>query len=147
MNDTIYLVDNNALVALGRARCSTRFFRTYCRVTEDVLYEARFHPDLQALELVRYDVGPSVLEKTRLVMNALVPGDTELIDLYKAQGAADPVLIATALEAAEQESERLIQDEWVIVSRDKAVLALAAQYGVGTRSPDQLTDLIDASTR
>lgn len=45
MNPTVYLVDTNALVALRRERISSVFFLTHCRVTDDVLREAREHPD------------------------------------------------------------------------------------------------------
>src|SRR5680860_444810 len=99
MNQTMYLVDSNALVALKRHRIRSAYFRTYCRVTADVLREAREHPDRSVLVKDVRELTPAVLEQIRAVMKTVGVGDTGLVDLYKNKGAADPGLIASALEA------------------------------------------------
>jgi len=143
MNNTYYLVDNNALVALGWARRETKFFRDRCRVSEDVLYEARFASDTTALTALTYKVSPRMLEQVRTVMRTVPPGNTELVDLYKNKGAADPLLVATVLDAVERDDGSLFPDAWVIVTRDKALVSKAKEFGIPTLSPEQLAELID----
>lgn len=145
MNETKYLVDNNALLHLGRTRRATPFFREHCRITDDVLHEARFLPDLAALKTLRYDVTPGVLEHARSVMRTVPLGDTALVDLYQNAGTADPVIIASALDAIDREDGVLIPYNWVIVTRDKAVLAKALEFGIDSKTPPELAALIDAA--
>lgn len=144
MNVTLYLVDNNALVALGRKRIGSRFFASYCRVTDDVLREARGHPDEAVLARNRYAMTPTVLEHIRSVMKTVEVGDIRLVDLYGNKGAADPGLIASARDAIAVDEERLLPDIWVIVTNDRAVEATAAEHGGETLRPAELATLIDA---
>ena len=143
MNNTYYLVDNNALIALGWARRVTKFFRDRCRVSQDVLYEARFASDTTALTELTYKVSPRILEHVRTVMTTVPPGNTELVDLYKNKGAADPVLLATVIDAVERDDGNLFPDAWVIVTRDKALMFKAKEFDIPTLSPEQLAKLID----
>ena len=145
MNRTLYLVDNNALVALRRERIRSAFFRSCCRVTDDVLREAREHPDQPFLSQNRYEITPNVLEQIRRVMQTVEVGDTSLVDLYGNKGAADPGLIASALDAIALDAERLFADTWVLVTNDRAVEAKAAGLDITTLRPADLAALIDAS--
>ena len=146
MNQTVYLVDTNALVALRRERISSVFFLTYCRVTDDVLREAREHPDAALFTRNRYELTPTVLEQIRSVMKTIEIGDTSLVDLYANKGAADPGLIASARDAIAVDEGRLFADTWVIVTNDRAVEATAAEHCIPTLRPADLAALIDASS-
>lgn len=145
MNQTLYLVDHNALLMIKRERITSTFFRTYCRVTTDVLREAQEHPDRALLAKNAYELTPSVLEQIRTVMKTVEVGDTSLIDLYGNKGAADPGLIASARDATEADAETLFADVWVIVTNDRAVQATAAEHCIRTMKPADLAALIDAS--
>ena len=83
MNQTFYLVDSNALVALRRERIQSDFFRSYCRVTDDVLREVSEHPDEALLSRRRYDLTPNVLEQVRDVMKSVAVGDTALALIHR----------------------------------------------------------------
>jgi hypothetical protein len=144
MNETKYLVDNNALIELRRERRASEFFHAHCHLPADVLYEAQGFPDLTSLKTLIYEVTPKVVEHVRTVMKSIRVGDTNLVDLYRNKGAADPVLIASALDAAEQDDGVLFPDRWVIITRDKAVIETAQEFGIETASPAQLAALIDA---
>lgn len=75
-------------------------------------------------------------------MSAVPPSDVSLVDLYKNLGAADPLIIASALDANEKE-DSLLPDTWVIVSHDKALLSTATSFGIRCVLPDCLAMLID----
>lgn len=124
-----YLVDNNALSRLTSAQRTSAFFREHCHLTADVLHEARGYvePELEDLAI---PLTPRVLNRLIEVMADVQPGDTSLVDLYANKGAADPVMIAHALEARDLESDTLLPDTWVIVTDDKAVAAAAHQLGL-----------------
>lgn len=140
-----YLVDNNALGFIGTRRRSSHFFRTRCRVTEDVAYEARFTVTPSVLGGLIEPVTATALTKLKEIMSTVPPGDTTLIDLYDNKGAADPMLVATALVLNEIESQWLDGDEWVIATRDKAVRTAAALNGINVATPEELARVIDDS--
>lgn len=140
-----YLVDNNALGFIGPKRRGSPFFQSYCRVTADVAYEARFSDRDGALANLTEPVTPAILRQLRKVMETVPVGDTSLVDLYGNKGTADPLLVATALVLNEQESYSLLGDEWIIVTRDAAVIAKAVDFGILTATPEELANLIDAA--
>lgn len=140
-----FMVDNNALTFLGERRRRSAMFRRRCRIPEDVLREAEGAPDHAALLSLAFAVTPSVLAHVRTVMATVPLGSTELVDLYGYKGTADPVLVASALAALDQEALTLLPDRWSIVTLDQAVLTTAAAFGVHTTTPAELARLIDAS--
>jgi hypothetical protein len=146
MNRTIYLVDNNALIALTRRRVKTQFFAEHCRITADVLHEASEHSERRRLAALTEATTSEILEQVGVVMADVAVGDTALIDLYANKGAADPGLIATVLANAAAEEGHLFPDHWVIVTLDRAVQDAAERHGVTTMLPGALADLIDAAT-
>ena len=78
---------------------------------------------------------------------ATVPvGSTDLVDLYGYKGTADPVLIASTLAVLDTEASTLLPDSWSIVTRDKAVLSTASEFGIDTTTPEELARLIDIAT-
>jgi len=124
-----YLVDNNALSQLTSAQRTSSLFRDCSRITSDVLYEARGYLEADLADL-EYPLTPAVLTRLAEVMTTLQPGDTSLIDLYAGKGAADPVIVACALEARAFEDGTLFPDTWVIVTDDKAVDLTARKFGL-----------------
>lgn len=144
MNQTFYLIDNNALLYLGRQRKSSRFFREKCYLTEDVAHEAGTTPDAATEQVVA--VTPRILELLREVMSTIEPEETDLVDLYQNKGTADPVMVATALALTEENTAVLFPDTWSIVTYDKALLRVAGEHQLGTTTPDKLAEFIDQST-
>ena len=145
MTRTMYLIDNNALVEIGRGRIETKFFTKFCRVTSDVLHEASERPEYPVLEASEYKITPKVLKYIGVVMKSVRVGDVDLVDLYHNKGTADPSLIATALDAKEDAEASLFPDCWVIVTNDQAVMQAALEFGIETISPQVLANRIDAA--
>ncbi|QTE30886.1 hypothetical protein [Pengzhenrongella sicca] len=145
MNQTMYLVDSNALVALARHRILSAYFRAHCRVTADVLWEAREHPEQSALAEDVCELTPAVLEQVRAVMKTVDVGDTGLVDLYKNKGTADPGLIASALDAIAADEGKLLGDTWILVTNDRAVEAKAVEFGIAVVRPEILMEHIDTA--
>lgn len=130
MTDERYLLDNNVLRNLTKAQCASSFFRNHCSVPSEVLYEARGRRDSLSLSVVEYPTTKDVLEQLKLVMAALPPDDTKLVSLFRSKGAADPMLIACALDGIEKSKAALWRTTWVVVSNDNAVRSHAANLGV-----------------
>lgn len=130
MNEEMYLVDNNALSHLSPAQRASEFFHTRCRIPSEVLYEAEGYPDSDALKAVEYATTASVLRFLRTVMATMPEEDTALVNLYANKGAADPMLVACAMDAMQKTASLLFGPTWVIVSNDKAVRAKAAELSV-----------------
>ena len=145
MNEAKYLVDNNALLFLGRERIRSEFFHEFCRITADVLFEAKEHPDRDILAHAALEVTASTLDELRAVMSFETPGDVALVDLYKNKGAADPGLIATIRDAMRADVGKFFADEWTLVTSDKAVIDRAQQLHLSTATPAELADRIDRS--
>ena len=143
--ETRYLIDNNVLNALRRDHIRTDFFSDYCQVTADVLCEAREHSERAALALHSRPHTTGFLMRMRDVMETLEAGDTRLIDLYGNNGAADPGLIASILEAADDDGNKLLSDSWILVTNDQAVAVKAAEFDISVITPMELAILIDDS--
>lgn len=136
MNERWYLVDNNVLSKLTPAQRASEFFSESCRVSSEVLYEARAYVEESVADAV-LPTTAAVLRRLKEVMSAVDPGDTTLVDLYANKGAADPVMIASALEEQAHENATLFPSTWVIVTDDKAVASTARRVGLKVMlSPD-----------
>lgn len=136
MNERRYLVDNNVLSKLTVAQRASEFFGQSCRVSSEVLYEARNYVEKSVAD-AELPTTAAVLRRLTEVMSAVDPGDTTLVDLYANKGAADPVMIAAALEKQTRENATLFPNTWVIVTDDKAVASTARRVGLTVMaSPD-----------
>ncbi len=139
---TMYLIDNNALGALGDRKKST-YFREHCRVPAEVAHESRRAKHAKLLEPLTIEVTPAVLGQLADVMKTVPVGHTKLIDLFNNKGTADPILVATAIVLS---TENLFADTWVIVTQDKEVSAKAKEFFIDTMTTKELVDIIDAAT-
>ncbi len=136
MNERWYLVDNNVLSRLTAAQRTSEFFSENCRVSSEVLYEARDYVE-ESVADAELPTTAAVLRRLKEVMSAVDPGDTTLVDLYANKGAADPVMIAAAREEQAHENATLFPSAWVIVTDDKAVASTARRVGLKVMaSPD-----------
>lgn len=142
MNEIIYLLDNNIIGRLGRARLQSAFVSQHCRVTDEVLYEAG--PDRRVLlDGIRLPTTGETLMVLKTIMQSVPVGDTALVDLYRNKGAADPLIVASAIVAGRENAHALFGPEWMIATEDSAVRALANAHGIATVSFAELRTLID----
>lgn len=144
MSDIKYLVDNNALLFLGAKRLASDFFGERCRVPEEVVHEAGAGR-ARRLAPLTVPMSPRILTEVVAVMNTVRVGDRDLIDLYGNKGAADPILVATAIVLNNPEKPTLFDDQWVIATNDGAVRDKANEFGINTSTPQELAALIDAA--
>lgn len=142
MNKTYYVIDNNVLSKLSARQRASPFVRTRCRIPEEVLHEAEGMPDHEALSKLNYPVTTGVLELVRTVMTKLEPGNYKLIDLYKNKGNADPLLVATALDAMGPTADTLMPDTWKIITDDQGLKAMARLFSVETLSTKEFVRLL-----
>jgi len=136
MNEEVYLIDNNVLSHLSSAQRASTFFRTQCRIPAEVLHEADGYADADALKAVEYPTTASVLGYLHMVMATVPEDDTALVNLYANKGAADPMLVACALDGMDDSKKGLFGPTWIIVSNDKAVRAKASEFGITSCTRD-----------
>ncbi len=137
MNEELYLLDNNALSHLTRAQRASAFFHDRCFLPSEIIHEAAGYPDAASFRDVEYPTTANVLKHLGTVMATVPSEDTTLVNLYANKGAADPMLIACALDGMEEAATTLWGPTWVIVSNDKAVRAKAAELGVVSRTREE----------
>lgn len=147
--ERMYLLDTNVVLQLGMQSLSeSRFFAQHCRVIDDVIDELHLD-DQPQLELewdrVRYPTSVTLLQELVSVMATIPVGDVSLIDLYRNKGRADPVIIAAALDAIEQDRWSLMGElqEWVVASEDQAVRRTCAGFGVPTVGLVEMRQLLN----
>lgn len=140
---TTYLVDTNTLTQLKKQRRASKFFKQNARIPADVLVEAEQFPDIASLRELEYEITPGVLRELITVMASVDSHDTKLVDLYANRGGADPVVIASALNAIAQESQYLNPQEWVVVTGDNAVRSKATALDLLVISNKDFAALID----
>ncbi|WP_437773507.1 hypothetical protein [Arthrobacter sp. KNU40] len=130
MNEEMYLIDNNVLSHLSPAQRASEFFRTRCRIPAEVLHEAVGYANVDALKAVEYPTTMTVLKFLQRVMATVPEDDTALVNLYANKGAADPMLVACALNGMQESASWLFGPKWIVVSNDKAVRAKAEEFAV-----------------
>ncbi|WP_374974652.1 hypothetical protein ACEYYH_12155 [Microbacterium trichothecenolyticum] len=130
MNEELYLLDNNALSHLTRAQRASTFFHERCALPSEIIHEADGYPDAATFRDVEYPTTANVLTHLRTVMATVPANDTRLVNLYANKGAADPMLVACALDGMDEAAALLWGPTWVVVSNDNAVRAKAAELGV-----------------
>lgn len=125
-----YLVDNNALFHIPRAMRTSEEFRNAVRLPSEVVHETGPYATKYDLQPLEYKPTPSVLRHLKDVMNQVPTDDFELVDLYAGEGAADPLLIACALDGAEQRRQVLVGEIYTVVSDDIAVREACERHQV-----------------
>jgi hypothetical protein len=138
----MYLIDDNALGPRGD-RKKLAYFREHCRVPAEVAHESRRARHAELLESLTIEMTPAMLAELAAVMKTVPCGHTKFIDLYNYKGTADPILVAVAVALS---TEDLFSDDWMIVTSDKEVRAKAEEFSIGTLTPQELAEAIDAAT-
>ncbi len=140
-----FVVDTNVLARLGRTRVATAFFRKNARIPEEIKYESRGLPEIFELQENVYLTTATVLSHLAKVLKTIDTGDTELIDLYRNEGNADPFVVACALDGQSQSEHMLFTDEWIVVTDDNAVRGKAQEFGIKVLCYEEFALLIDDS--
>jgi hypothetical protein len=139
MKEEMYLLDNNVLSHLSPTQRTSEFFREQCRIPSEVLHEADGYAD-DALKAVEYPTTMSVLKFLQKVMATVPEDDTTLVNLYANKGAADPLLVACALDGKQESESLLFGPRWIVVSNDKAVRAKASESGVDSCTREEFAN-------
>lgn len=143
MNRVRYLLDAVCLSRLRPEQRVSAFVRTNGRIPSEVVYEARGVPEIRLLSELEYKTSLAVLEKVKVVMASVKPGD-KLVNLYRSEGNGDVMLLASALTLLADDLPSLFPDRWVIATDDGGLAAKAAELGVETCTTAELQALIDA---
>lgn len=93
-----------------------------------MLHEAQGYADIAGLSRLVFPMTPAVLRALVQVMATIDPRDVSLIDLYHNRGNADPMLIACAVAARNNDAVLLFGEEWIVVSDDHAVQSKAREF-------------------
>lgn len=140
-----YLIDTNALSRIGRKDRGSTLVRDTCKIPSEVLHEAASFPDIAMLRTLEYPMRADVLNLVREVMCTVPAGDKDLIDLYHVRGNADPILVATALDAIAKSEETLLVEDWRIVTDDEGVKEKAAEFDLRTLTSADFKKLVDGT--
>lgn len=138
-----YVVDTNALNAIGSLRRATNYFREHAVLPSEVLHEADGLTDAGTLKGLLYPVSVALLERVAEVMRSVPADDTSLVNLYANKGGADPLVVACALDGRAADAQYLDAPEWIVVSDDEAVRAKAVQFGVRVIGSGEFKTAID----
>jgi hypothetical protein len=145
ITDYRYLLDNNVLSKISVSDRRGPFMKSHCRVPAEVLYEAQGYPDGDELSALLYPTTPAVLRALVEVMATVNPADTSLIDLYHNRGNADPILVACAIVARDENASLLFGEAWSVVSDDHAVQLKATDFNIGFLTSGEFLVLVEAS--
>ena len=139
---TCYVVDTNTLTQLSRPQRATDLFHQSVRIPRAVLAEASGLPDIDELTALEYRTTPSVLRCLIAILETVPPTDTDLLDLYKNLGNADPFLVACALDGREKEQGSLFPRAWIVVTDDGAARKKAEEFELVTLSNQEFAERI-----
>lgn len=137
-----YLVDNSALFDLTSTQRASPKFRDIARVPTAVIHEAGDYSRTESLDRLDYPTTASVLEHLKRVMATVEPDDRSLVNLFKYEGTADPLLVACALDANDALAG-LMGVCWTVVTGDDAVRGKCDEFGVPWCSAATFGGLLD----
>jgi len=140
-----YVLDTNALSQLRRHQRASEFFREHAAIPTEVLYEAQGFPDVDVLRANLIPTSSRVLDWLATIMATVPTEDTRLVDLYANRGGADPLVVACALDGKTRDDQFLGATEWVIVTRDAAVRAVAEQFDLHVLDSAEFAAIVDAA--
>lgn len=126
----LFLLDNNALFRIPRTARTSQQLRKAARLPSEVIHEAGPYATSYDLRSLECSATPSVLRHLKDVMDHVPADDFDLIDLYAGEGAADPLIVACALDAAERRRQALVGEVYTVVSDDDAVRATCERHQV-----------------
>jgi hypothetical protein len=136
-------MDTNTLSQIGRHRRASALFRECAVIPSEVMREAGGFPDIDALRNNMYPTTPRILTLMARVMATVDTSDTTLVDLYANLGAADPLVIACALDGRIEDSQYLDGPEWAIVTGDEAVRKKSQEFELTVLSNSEFAAIID----
>lgn len=124
---TRYLIDETPAASLKCEWIETNFFQENCFIPEEIIYELRDNRELDLNKLKGRQIAVSydILNALQIVM-----AQAKVVKLYQNEGNGDALIVATALAMKNIENTKLIQDEWVIATSDKGVIALAEKLAI-----------------
>lgn len=140
-----YLLDNNALFDLTSEQRASSNFRNIVRVPTEVIHEAGDRARTERLDQLDYPTTASVLEHLKRVMATVEPNDRRLVDLFRYEGNADPLLVACALDANDVPAG-LLDVHWTVVTGDGAVRTKCDDFGVSWCSAATFSALLDGNS-
>lgn len=135
-----YLVDTVTLSRMTATQRASVFMRRWCRIPEEIIFEAQGLPDSEALKQLTYPITTAVLDKVKTVMATIKPED-KVVDLYRNKGNGDVMLLATALTEMDVSAGQLIGDRWIIATGDDGLTKKAAELRVLTCTSDEFIAL------
>lgn len=139
-----FVIDTNTLTALRQHRRASDFFLEHSVIPDEVLREAAGFPDISNLRPLSRPTTSRTLKWLTEVMATVRETDTQLVDLYSNKGAADPLVIACALEGQEWDSQFIDAPDWAVVTGDDAVRRKAQEFQLLVLSNTEFLDLIDS---
>lgn len=142
-----YLVDNNALFHIPQKVRTSKELRNVARLPSEVIHETGIYATRYDLSPLEYKSTPSVLRHLKEVMDQVPADDFELIDLYAGEGAADPLLVACALDGAEQHSQVLVGEVYTVISDDIAVRGACKRHQVRWMSATDFAEELSRRVR
>lgn len=140
-----YLVDTVTLSRMTATQRASMFMRRWCRIPEEILYEAQGLPDSESLKPLIYPITSTVLDKVKTVLATIRPDD-KVVDLYRNKGNGDVMLLASALTEMDVSAGQLIGDRWIIATGDDGLTKKAAELSVLTCTPDEIIALITSAS-
>lgn len=139
--DVKYLIDETPCASLKNDWLKSEFFQSYCYVPEEILFELRDNNRLDSSLLIKNKI-PVTYEILNRLQQFVMPQVGNIVDLYKNEGNGDALLIATALNMREKEDAKLVKSEWVVVTSDKGVVALAKKFDLKTISMKEFFQIL-----
>lgn len=137
-----YLLDSVTLFKMTEDQRRSPFVHRFCRIPDEVCYEARYLPDASLLTEITTTTTIEVLANVQRVMSTIKPSDG-LIDLYNNEGNGDIMLLATALSEMAATEELLFGDRWIIATDDQKLRNKATELGIAVCSAQAFRALVD----
>lgn len=139
-----YFIDTDAATKIKREFIQTPFFRNYCALTEENIYELRDNNNVDLFSKCKVEIDLEVIAMIPNVWNKVEDKDN-VFNLYLNEGNGDIIIIATLLAQDRQGQKTLFKNTLILVTDDKGLTAAAKKFLFGVITSDTFMKILETN--
>ena len=139
-----YFIDTDAATKIKREFIKSPFFRNYCALTEENIYELRENNNVDLFSKCQIEIDPTILSALPAVWGKIDISD-KIFNLYRNEGNGDIIMIAALLSQTEQGRTQLFNNTLILVTDDKGLTTIAKEFSFAVIESDAFIKILEAN--
>ena len=145
-NENIYyFLDTDAATKIKRELIESAFFRNYCALTEENIYELRDNCNFDLFSQCKVGIDSEAISALPDVWSKIDDSD-KVFNLYHNEGNGDIIMVATLLSQKNQSKKTLFGNTtFMLVTDDKGLTNFAKKFSFDAITSDAFIKILEAN--